>query len=188
MFELGMRLAFDKPTVIIKDDQTDYSFDTGVIEHLTYPRDLRFARMVAFKSQLAEKAIGTYKAAQSDPEHSVFLKNFGTFKVASLSQAEVTADQAVLEMLIDMQREIARIRRQTDTTKSRGFSIDATALRKLIFELINEFKHNNPGCTLKDNDELEKFVGTQLPHFRASQDLKNALEQVINEMELLDKL
>jgi nucleoid DNA-binding protein len=132
--------------------------------------------------------VDTYKAAQSDPEHSVFLKNFGTFKVASLSQSEVTADQAVLEMLIDMQREIARIRRQTDTTKSRGFSIDATALRKLIFELINEFKHNNPGCTLKDNDELEKFVGTQLPHFRASQDLKNALEQVINEMELLDKL
>ncbi len=28
MFELGMRLAFDKPTIIIKDDCTDYSFDT----------------------------------------------------------------------------------------------------------------------------------------------------------------
>src|SRR3954468_16217721 len=27
MFELGLRLAFDKPTVIIKDDKTDYSFD-----------------------------------------------------------------------------------------------------------------------------------------------------------------
>lgn len=44
MFELGMRLAFDKPTVIIKDDKTDYTFDTGVIEHITYPRDLRFQR------------------------------------------------------------------------------------------------------------------------------------------------
>ena len=28
MFELGMRLAFDKPTIIIKDDFTNYSFDT----------------------------------------------------------------------------------------------------------------------------------------------------------------
>ena len=43
LFELGMRLAFDKPTVIIKDDKTDYSFDTSIIEHLAYPRDLRFS-------------------------------------------------------------------------------------------------------------------------------------------------
>ena len=29
MFELGMRLAFDKPTVIVKDDRTTCSFDTA---------------------------------------------------------------------------------------------------------------------------------------------------------------
>jgi len=40
MFELGMRLAFDKPTIIIKDNITGYSFDTSLIEHLEYPRDL----------------------------------------------------------------------------------------------------------------------------------------------------
>jgi hypothetical protein len=37
MFELGLRLAFDKPTIIIKDDKTTYSFDTSPIEHLEYP-------------------------------------------------------------------------------------------------------------------------------------------------------
>jgi hypothetical protein len=37
MFELGMRLAFDKPAIIIKDDKTNYSFDTAPIEHLEYP-------------------------------------------------------------------------------------------------------------------------------------------------------
>lgn len=42
MFELGMRLAFDKPTIIIKDENTGYSFDTSVIEHITYPSSLRF--------------------------------------------------------------------------------------------------------------------------------------------------
>ncbi|MCL2651945.1 MAG: hypothetical protein FWD60_13120 [Candidatus Azobacteroides sp.] len=30
MFELGIRLAFDKPTIIIKDDKTSYSFDTSI--------------------------------------------------------------------------------------------------------------------------------------------------------------
>lgn len=37
MFELGLRLAFDKPTIIVKDDKTSYSFDTSPIEHLEYP-------------------------------------------------------------------------------------------------------------------------------------------------------
>ena len=40
MFELGLRLAFDKPTIIVKDDKTTYSFDTSAIEHIEYPRDL----------------------------------------------------------------------------------------------------------------------------------------------------
>ncbi|HXU93859.1 MAG TPA: hypothetical protein VFP33_09410, partial [Gallionella sp.] len=84
MFELGMRLAFDKPTVIVKDDKTDYSFDTSVIEHVPYPRDLRFSRIVSFKTLLAEKILATHKAATTDPNHSTFLKNFGKFHVADL--------------------------------------------------------------------------------------------------------
>ena len=75
MFELGMRLAFDKPTVIVKDDKTDYSFDTGIIEHVGYPRDLRFNKMVAFRSTLAEKVCATLKAANENAEHSTFLKS-----------------------------------------------------------------------------------------------------------------
>jgi hypothetical protein len=34
MFELGLRLAFDKPVIIVKDDKTTYSFDTAPIEHV----------------------------------------------------------------------------------------------------------------------------------------------------------
>src|SRR5262245_51569427 len=52
MFELGMRLAFDKPTIIVKDDKTAYSFDTAPIEHLPYPR---FAQIAEFKAKLTEK-------------------------------------------------------------------------------------------------------------------------------------
>src|SRR5690606_35815500 len=81
MFELGMRLAFDKPTVIVKDDKTDYSFDTGIIEHVGYPRDLRFSKIVLFKDKLSEKVKATYQKSLSDPEHSTFLKSFGRFQV-----------------------------------------------------------------------------------------------------------
>ena len=53
MFELGMRLAFDKPVIIIKDNVTPYSFDTSPVEHLTYRRDLRFSSIGDFKVRLS---------------------------------------------------------------------------------------------------------------------------------------
>ena len=109
MFELGMRLAFDKPTVIVKDDRTDYSFDTGVIEHIPYPRDLRFAKIVIFKRKLAVKVVATYKAALNDPEHSTFLKNFGRFKVVKLSEDEVPAERFLIDTMMDLQRQVKSI-------------------------------------------------------------------------------
>jgi hypothetical protein len=57
MFELGIRLAFDKATIIIKDDQTDYSFDTAIIDHLTYPKDLNYLKILKFQSDLKGKLL-----------------------------------------------------------------------------------------------------------------------------------
>ena len=114
MFELGMRLAFDKPTIIVKDDKTDYSFDTGVIEHLEYPRDLRFSSIVKFKEKLAEKALATYQKSVSDPDHSTFLKNFGQFQVANLTEDVVSPDRIVISMLSDMQKELSSIRARSN--------------------------------------------------------------------------
>jgi len=68
MFELGMRLAFDKATVIVKDDKTDYSFDTAIIEHVGYPRDLRFGKIVAFKELLAAKVLQTYRSMRDNTD------------------------------------------------------------------------------------------------------------------------
>jgi nucleoside 2-deoxyribosyltransferase len=108
MFELGMRLAFDKPVVIIKDDRTDYSFDTGVIEHLLYPRDLRYPVMVEFKERLKEKVRATYLATKADG-YQGFLKNFGTFKVAHIQEKTVGLDEAILDAVQNLQRDVARL-------------------------------------------------------------------------------
>ncbi len=109
MFELGMRLAFDKPTVIVKDNETDYSFDTGIIEHISYPRDLRFSKIVMFKNILVNKVSGTYEAALTDPNHSPFLKNFGEFKVANFTESVIPAEIFILEQLSELQRDVKRL-------------------------------------------------------------------------------
>lgn len=97
MFELGIRLAFDKPTIIVKDEKTPYSFDTSPIEHLQYPRDLRFSKIVEFKEELSEKIRRTYEKSQNDASYTTFLKHFGTFKVAKLEKEEISSDAYLLE-------------------------------------------------------------------------------------------
>lgn len=88
MFELGMRLAFDKPTVIVvMDNKTNYSFDTAPIEHLIYPRDLSFFTILDFQEKLTDKIKGTITASR-DKNYTTFLKNFGEFKIATIEHTE----------------------------------------------------------------------------------------------------
>jgi hypothetical protein len=112
MFELGLRLAFDRPTIIIKDDKTSYVFDTAPIEHLEYPRDLRFSKIVVFKATLADKIKSTHQKASNDPEYTTFLKHFGEFKVAKIEKKEVPGQEFILDELRSLRLAIGRLDRR----------------------------------------------------------------------------
>lgn len=104
MFELGMRLAFDKPTIIIKDEKTPYSFDISPIEHLTYPSDLRYQAINEFKLKLQGKIKETYQKSISDKNYTTFLKHFGTFKVAHLEEREISETQFIASELKELRK------------------------------------------------------------------------------------
>ncbi|MBF0307643.1 MAG: hypothetical protein HQL41_18615, partial [Alphaproteobacteria bacterium] len=180
MFELGMRLAFDKPTVIIKDDKTDYSFDTGVVEHIPYPRDLRFGKIVSFRAHLADKVLATYRAASADPDHSTFLKSFGRFQIAGLSQDTVPADKMVVEMLTDLQSEMARMRRQLAKERpSRPSDMETNAF---IIRAVAKYVKENPSVQLDSlvgDSSLENYVAKEIEgarHFKSHIDFREAME------------
>jgi hypothetical protein len=118
MFELGLRLAFDKPTIIIKDDKTAYSFDTSSIEHLEYPRDLRFSSIIAFKQKLTDKIKATHLRATTDPEYTTFLKHFGEFKVAKLDQKEVSGQEFIFDELKSILRAIQHLEKYPSTPRN----------------------------------------------------------------------
>jgi hypothetical protein len=120
MFELGMRLAFDKPTIIIKDDCTSYSFDTNSIEHLEYPRDLRFNKIVEFKEKLAKKIKATYDKSQSDSGYTTFLKNFGDFQVAKIDTREVPGQEFIIEQLKTLTSNVARLNKHSMRARDRS--------------------------------------------------------------------
>lgn len=109
MFELGLRLAFDKPVIIIKDDKTNYSFDTSPIEHLDYRHDLRYQDSVTFINTLAKRIGATVKKKEESPEFSPFLGHFGKFTVAALDVVEGSPTQYVEHRLNEIQRTLDRL-------------------------------------------------------------------------------
>lgn len=120
MFELGMRLAFDKATIVIKDNKTSYSFDTSPIEHLTYPRDLRFNKIVDFKKELTEKIKATYEKSKSDPNYSTFLKHFGKFTVTKLDTTEVSKEDFIIEEIKELRYMMANMDRRENDLRYRS--------------------------------------------------------------------
>jgi hypothetical protein len=109
MFELGLRLAFDKPTIILIDDKTAYSFDTWPFEHIVYPKDLRFAQIVAFQSQLAQKIESTHVKAIGGRNYSTFLKHFGEFAVAKLEKKEVPGQEFIIAELARLSDSVEKL-------------------------------------------------------------------------------
>lgn len=135
MFELGMRLAFDKPTIIIMDNDTPYSFDTAPIEHLTYPRNLNYYDILDFKEKLTQKIKATYESYLNQTANT-FLKNFGEFRVASIEHREGEMNDVILSRLEYLSGQIDRINASIYTSDS---NIRVKQPKELLENYIHEF-------------------------------------------------
>ena len=131
MFELGLRLAFDKPIIIIKDENTSYTLDTQVIEHLSYPSDLSYFDIKDFKNKLLNKTESTYEAFQKNPENNSYLQSFGDFKVATISNQTVNENDAltnILDYLVSLKAEVNTIKKMNTGNSNLLLKSDAIDL------------------------------------------------------------
>lgn len=168
MFELGLRLAFDMPTIIIKDDETNYSFDTSPIEHLTYPRGLNYHIVKEFKKTLAAKTAATLEKKKLDQDYSPFLKAFNKKRVANIETTEMSSVQYLLAEFKEMKNEI-RNSNQTRNTKDMLEFISKLACKDSQFVLPITFhksaddwnKFNEFQCNHKNELKINRFNENQ---------------------------
>lgn len=115
MLELGIRLAFDKPTIVVKDDVTDFSFDISAMKHLIYRRDLRFKNTINFKNELTELIQTTHDASQKD-DYSSFIRSFGEFKILKIDEKQVPENEYIIEQLKHITTEISALKSEKNAT------------------------------------------------------------------------
>ncbi|PTV69043.1 RNA helicase [Agrobacterium pusense] len=153
MFELGLRLAFDKPTIVIKDDQTDYSFDTSPIEHINYRADLRFDDVRDFKKKVGSAIKASIAKKEKDEAYSPFLGHFGKFKLAGLETKTVGSEQFIIEQLKDLQAQVGRLASaQPSKDVSYSRALDKVLMRNLLENTVVSLLETNEFDLAKPED------------------------------------
>lgn len=171
MFELGLRLAFDKPTVIVKDDATSYNFDTSPIKHIAYRRDLRFDDVERLQIDVINAIKATLSKKAAEPEYSPFLKTFGRFKIAHLDTKEVTESEFLAARLGTIENMLARLSNSLSTIrKHNGASSDHLTRHAQRYDKALEAS-------------IADFFAHREPVFRSKADAENAIIEVTNRME-----
>ncbi|ELA7567509.1 hypothetical protein Q8E16_000287 [Vibrio alginolyticus] len=113
MFELGMRLAFDKPTIVIKDHETPYTFDTAPIRHIEYPRSLHYQSILDFKKKLNLAANELVNPKTEKGDKRTFLSNFGNLTAAKVHDKEIPEGQFIIQSLEGLISKIERLERRS---------------------------------------------------------------------------
>ncbi|WP_226391014.1 hypothetical protein [Penaeicola halotolerans] len=174
MFELGLRLAFDKPTIIVKDELTNFSFDTSGIEHLSYPSTLRFSEIVAFKAELLEKVRASIVKSKADPDYSPFLKSFGrSIAPSSLQKSEISESKYIIEQIENLRRDMNyAIRHQRKFPPLIKSNILSST--DLIIKVIQDYsiEHGRPYTEEEVNLFRERVSNFNFPYMKTDDILK----------------
>ena len=115
-FELGIRMATQKPTVIVKDDKTAYPFDMAPNRYVEYPRDLRHPAMEKFKAELKKSISNTI----DQPIDKSFIGQLGPFKILDVESAVLPASEIILERLDRIDR-LVSTQKNSNSVKNTDF-------------------------------------------------------------------
>lgn len=111
MLELGMRLSFGKPVIVVADDPSNIPFDTTFIEHIFYPADLHILQIERFMEELTTKMTEIEQRSRGG-DYKPFIKYFGgTIEPGSLNQDAQPFQDYVVDQLRRLTETVAELDR-----------------------------------------------------------------------------
>lgn len=117
MLELGIRLSFGRATIIVTDDFSTLPFDTRMIEHLGYPRDLHLFKTEAFIEELKQRIVSVANAV-AENKYRPFIKNFSHVEAGKIPAETRSIDEVLLERVERLAAEVRALRRSPGSGKS----------------------------------------------------------------------
>lgn len=151
MFELGMRIAFNQPVVIIKDDSPQKSFDIQPLEYIPYVRSLHHPSIEDFKSKLLDRTLSTLEKKEANPEFSQYLDQFVIYVKKPLFKKVEETD---LDEIIRQLRELLANQNRNLNRTSKGSFLFARIADSLVDLIVQRFPQlEKIGRSLKSDEE-----------------------------------
>ncbi len=158
MFELGMRIAFNKSIIIIYDDEQSIPFDIKTIPCIKYPKTLNRIQMKKFNNQLKNRIESTLEKTGND-----FISAYGTIKIYQPETKEVSVSKFEEEFL--------------DKLESLNYGVEYLKKRLDIFE--NRQNKRN---------QISSISGREIKHYILSdKNMMDLLSKNIPPLDFLDK-
>jgi hypothetical protein len=107
MLELGMRLSTRKPTILVADGETPLPFDTSVIAHSFYQKDLEYNATKKFVADLTETIVSLRRDV-AQKKYVSFVENF-RFETVTPSTIAVPAEEFFAEKIEEISRTVLRL-------------------------------------------------------------------------------
>lgn len=114
-YELGMRQAFDKPTVLMIDDNTTPPFDVSSLRYVNYKKGLRYRDVKDAISSLAHTLRDTYDKKDDPSEINSLIRLMGLTLPAKLNHEEITAEDRTAIQLSEISTAINNISKQQNS-------------------------------------------------------------------------
>lgn len=89
-YELGMRQAFDKPTVLLRDEITDAPFDVNGLRYVTYKKGMKHRDVVSAINDLTIALKDTFEKRNDKSEINSLIRLMELANPAQLNQVELT--------------------------------------------------------------------------------------------------
>lgn len=99
LFELGLRQAFDMPTVLVKEVGTPPIFDIAPLRYTDYRRELRYREVLEDQSKIQEAITATKESTERGEGVNSIVKILSLSEPAQLKQPNEHDNTAILQMI-----------------------------------------------------------------------------------------
>lgn len=163
LYELGLRQAYNKPVVLVKDEKTENIFDVSVISTVPYNSNRLYENVLEAQEKICESLKATGEGKDTT------LLQFVRAKEASYDDVKVNKDDTVNIMLQSIMKELRQLNSSKDTNDIKKYT-----KREAIEICIN----NKNDCSQEDVKEIINAINL----FNNTNIIVTALDSVKNEI------
>jgi len=132
-YELGVRQAFDKPTVLMIDDETNAPFDVSSLRYVDYKRGMKYRDVNSAVTRLAETLRDTYAKKDDQAEINSLIRLMELTSPAQLTQVDLS-DEDRNEKIHELQiSELTNMMQQLQVNQNEmmnGLAFDRQSLKR----------------------------------------------------------